>query len=124
MRPAAAWLSLLLLVSVALVKTILTKTIFERLPTAVAYSLLSGLVTSLLLLQESGKRGSLVEDPGALALQRAQRVVSCAAHRYSLYLCASHVYSVRCRRIKSGCPRRSTRRMCRERRHGGGQPTR
>ena len=58
-RPRAAWLSLLLLVSVALVKTILTKTIFDGLPTPVAYSLLSASVTWLLLLPPLCYTGSL-----------------------------------------------------------------
>lgn len=48
-RPLAAWLSLLLIIFVALVKTILTKIIFEKLPTPVAYSLISAVVTWLLL---------------------------------------------------------------------------
>ena len=48
-RPPEAWLSLLLLVLVALVKTILSKTIFDQLPTPVAYSLLSSVVTWVLV---------------------------------------------------------------------------
>ena len=45
-RPLAAYLSLMLLVSVAAIKTLLAKVVFERLPTPIAYSLLSAAITS------------------------------------------------------------------------------
>jgi len=49
-RPPLAWLSVFLLIAVAALKTILTKVIFLEVPYPVAYSLLSALVTSVLLL--------------------------------------------------------------------------
>ena len=48
-RPREAWLALLVLLVTALVKTVLSKTIFEQVPLPVAYSLLSALVTWLLV---------------------------------------------------------------------------
>ena len=58
-RPLAAWLSILLLIAVALVKTILSKTIFDQLPTPIAYSLGSAVVTWLLVALPLAYNGEL-----------------------------------------------------------------
>lgn len=71
-RPLAAPLSLLLLVTVATVKTMLTKLIFLHVPTPVAYSLLSASVTGLLVvpLIYASAHGAKPHQPSGLRCVR------------------------------------------------------